>query len=77
MQHKSIPVRMPEETYRALRELARQSGESMNRLIVKGIAQQIRQQENTALFDSFTLLGTDRESDIESAFAIQREAVGD
>jgi hypothetical protein len=74
---KSVPVRLPEDLYNAVRNLSAETGDSMNQLIVESIAEKLKVKERQALYDSFTLLGSDAEADVEFAFEAQHEALGD
>jgi len=73
MANKQIPVRLPEETYALLASMAEQENTSMNALVVESVMKSLREREYKALYDSFTLLGKDSESDVEFGFAAQRE----
>jgi hypothetical protein len=49
----------------------------MNSVILGSIADMLKARERAKLYESFTLLGGDADSDVEFAFAAQKEAVGD
>ena len=74
--NKTMALRLPTPLYEALRTLSKQSGESMNSLIVEGVANRVKEQRRAVLYDSFTLLGQD-DADVEFAFKAQTEAVDD
>ncbi len=72
----TISVRLPEDLYRASRQLAKRRGLSLNALVREGLATVLKSEEEKRFFDSFTLLGQDLEGcDVEYALPAQGEVM--
>ena len=71
---RTFTVRFPEELHQEISSVAAQRQQSLNALL-QGIAEAfLREQEEKALFESFTRLGENlEECDIENAWEVQRE----
>lgn len=73
---KTVTTRVSEELHTAALRLAHQRGESLNALIEKALARELREQEDREFYDSFTLIAQDKEaSGVEFAAAAQFEVV--
>lgn len=70
-------MRLPDSLYKAVRELSEKTGRSMNSLIVQSLTEALKRERAVALYDDFTRLGQDDDSNVEFAFEAQREAVDD
>lgn len=72
----TISIRLPDDLYRASRELAEHRGISLNALVREGLSALIEAEEERRFHDSFALLGEDlEESDVEYALPAQREVM--
>ena len=73
---KSITARVSERLYQAASKVAESRGESMNRLVEQALAKVVREEEDRALFDAFTLLGQDIEgAEVDFALVAQSEVI--
>lgn len=72
---RSTSLRLPADLLTATKALAERQNKSVNAVVVESIERTIRDDEDLALYDSFTLLGRDAESDVEFAVGAQSEAV--
>ena len=72
---KSTSLRLPADLLSATQALAARRRQSMNAIVVESIERTLRDAEALTLYDSFTLLGRDVETDVEFATAAQSEAV--
>ena len=72
---RSTSLRIPAELLTATQALAARRSKSVNALVVESIERTLREDEDKALYDSFTLIGRDTESDAEFAVEAQSEVV--
>lgn len=72
---KSLTVRLPLALYEAGGALAQRRRTSMNALLQEGLVNLIRESEQKALYDAFTLVGDDEETDLSFAEAAQAEVI--
>ena len=72
----ALTVRLPDQIYQAARNMADRRGISINRLVKEAISEKAEQSLNARLSQAYDLLAADStETDIESSFAIQAEAL--
>jgi hypothetical protein len=72
----ALTVRLPEHVYRAARNMADNRGISINRLIQEALAEKAEVSVGERLRRAYDLLAEDPSgADVESAFAIQAEAL--
>ena len=73
---KAMTVRLPLDLYRASREMAKKHRVSLNQLLQESLRARLRAEEEQALYDAFTRVGTDVEdASVDYAFEAQREVV--
>jgi len=71
-----VSIRLPRGLYQRSREIAAKRGTSMNALVQEGLQMIVRNEQEKALYDSFTLLGKDaQEASVDFAFEAQSEVV--
>jgi hypothetical protein len=71
---KPITLRLPEDVYRGVQMLAQEAGSTINAVIAESLQERLRKREEEALWQSFTLLGSnEEESDVDFAFDAQSE----
>jgi predicted DNA-binding protein len=70
---KSTSLRLPEDVLQAAQALAARRSVSVNALVVGSIERTLREDEESALYDAFTLLGQDGEAGVEFAAVAQSE----
>ena len=74
----ALTVRLPDPVYRAARNMADRRGISINRLVQEAIAEKAKKSVEERLSQAYDLLAEDfAETDVESSFAIQAEALLD
>ncbi|HEY3414603.1 MAG TPA: hypothetical protein VGM51_16310 [Armatimonadota bacterium] len=73
---KSTSLRLPEDLLSATQALAARQRKSVNALVIESIKRTVRDDEDEVLYDAFSLLGEDAESDVEFALQAQSEIVG-
>ena len=72
----ALTLRLPPDLYQLGHQIARQRHISLNAFILESLQAMVQQEQQRKLYDDFTLLGEDMEgSDVEYAFAAQRDAV--
>lgn len=71
---KSLTLRLPETLYSAGNAVAGRRKVSMNALVCESLAAYLREEEDRALFDAFTLAGDAEDADAEFAFEAQADA---
>jgi hypothetical protein len=72
----ALTVRLPEQVYRAARNMADRRGISINRLVQEAIAEIAVKSVEERLDRAYDMLALDSaEADVESLFAIQAEAL--
>ncbi|HEY4592042.1 MAG TPA: hypothetical protein VIJ61_06515 [Thermoanaerobaculia bacterium] len=72
----ALTVRLPDQVYRAARNMADRRGISINRLVQEAIAEKAEKSVEERLSQAYDLLAQDSaESDVESIFAVQVEAL--
>jgi hypothetical protein len=72
----AFTVRLPRKLYRASSAAAKRRKVSLNRLVQESLAAAIRAEDDTRLYEEFTLLGQDKElTDVEYAFEAEQEVV--
>lgn len=72
----ALTIRLPEQVYRAARNMADRRGISINRLVQEAIAEKAEKSVEERLSQAYDLLARDSaESDVESLFAVQAEAL--
>ena len=72
----ALTVRLPDQVYRAARNMADRRGISINRLVQEAIAEKAEKSVEERLSRSYDLLALDSaEADVESLFAVQVEAL--
>lgn len=72
----ALTVRLPEQVYRAARNMADRRGISINRLVQEAIAEKAAKSMEERLDRAYDMLALDSaEADVESLFAIQAEAL--
>ncbi len=75
MEH-ALTVRLPDLVYQAARNMAERQGISINRLVKEAISEKAERSLDERLSQAYDLLAADsEETEIESAFAIQAEAL--
>ena len=72
---KKFTLRLPKELYDRSRRLAKQRKVSMNELTRAGLEQLTAAEDFEKLKAGYELLGSDPDSNVEYAFAAQREVV--
>jgi hypothetical protein len=73
----ALTVRLPDQVYRAARNMADRRGISINKLVQEAIAEKAEKSVEERLRQAYDLLASDSETDAESFFAIQAEALLD
>lgn len=74
----ALTVRLPDQVYRAARNMADRRGISINRLVQEAIAEKAEKAVGERLRRAYDMLGEDAaEADVEGFFAIQAEALLD
>lgn len=72
----ALTVRLPDQVYRAARNMADRRGISINRLVQEAIAEKAEKSVEERLSRAYDILAQDAaEADVESLFAIQAEAL--
>jgi predicted DNA-binding ribbon-helix-helix protein len=72
----ALTLRLDEELYTKVKELAQVKKTSITALIQGVLSEALRNEEKRALYDAFTLVGQDQEdADVEFALSAQREVV--
>lgn len=72
----ALTVRLPDQVYQAARNMADRRGISLNRLVMEAISEKAERSLDERLSHAYDLLAADStETDIESSFAIQAEAL--
>lgn len=71
---KSVTVRFPEEVFEAARAM-KGGGESFNSFVVDSVQARLRAIEEKLWYDSFTILGQGKGSDVDFALEAQREVI--
>ena len=72
----ALTVRLPDRVYQAARNMADRRGISINRLVQEAIAEKAEKSVEERLSQAYDLLAQDSaESDVESIFAVQAEAL--
>jgi len=72
----ALTVRLPDQIYRAARNMADRRGISLNRLVQEAIAEKAKTSLEERLSQAYDVLaGESPEADIENFFAIQAEAL--
>jgi hypothetical protein len=71
---KSITLRLPEMLYSVGSAAATRRKMSMNALVCESLTSYLKEEEEQALFDAFTLAGEADDADIEFAFEAQADA---
>jgi predicted DNA-binding ribbon-helix-helix protein len=72
----ALTVRLPDQVYRAARNMADRRGISINKLVQEAIAEKAEKSVEERLSQAYDLLARDSaESDVESIFAVQAEAL--
>ncbi len=72
----AVSLRLPATLHGAARSLARSRGVSVNALITESLEKVLREEEEKAFFDSYTLLGQDADAnDVEYALPAQGEVM--
>lgn len=75
MEH-ALTVRLPVQVYQAARNMANRRGISINRLVKEAISEKAERSLDERLSQAYDLLAADpAETEIESSFAIQAEAL--
>jgi hypothetical protein len=69
----AITVRLPLDLYQATRKLAKKHRVSMNKLLQESLRARLRAKDEQALYDAFTRVGTDEDSNVDYAFEAQME----
>lgn len=76
MRIRRVRVRLPKALYRASLETAKSLLISMGALVKRGLISVVREQEQSELYDAFTLAGEDaEESDVGYAIYAQSEVM--
>lgn len=75
MSLKAITLRIEENIYNKTKDIALQEKCSLNNFIYNLIIEKITEKEKEELFDEFTIVGLDDESDIEYSISAQKEVV--
>jgi predicted DNA-binding ribbon-helix-helix protein len=71
----ALTVRLPDQVYRAARNMADRRGISINRLVQEAIAEKAEKSVEERLNRAYDMLALDSaEANVESLFAIQAEA---
>ena len=74
---KHVPLRLSKPIYEEASQAALRAGKSVNTFIVESVAAKLKQLEDERLYEAFGLLGADHDSaEIETAFTLQKEAIG-
>ena len=74
----ALTVRLPDQVYRAARNMAERRGISINRLVQEAIAEKAKASLEERLSRAYDALAEDSsEVDVEYAFAVQAEAILD
>jgi hypothetical protein len=74
---KPLTIRLPKDLYDRVAHSAASSNESINSFLIEGAVLRLREVEQRALYDAFTLLGGDRdEADVDFAAEAQSQVVG-
>lgn len=72
----ALTVRLPDQVYQAARNMADRRGISINRLVQEAIAEKAEKSVEERLSRAYDMLAVDTaETDVESFFAIQAEAL--
>jgi hypothetical protein len=72
----ALTIRLPEQVYRAARNMADRRGISINRLVQEAIAEKAAKSMEKRLDRAYDVLALDSaEADVEGLFAIQAEAL--
>jgi len=75
MSLKAITLRMEEDIYNKTKDIALQEKSSLNNFIYNLIVEKIKEKEKQELFDEFTIVGSDADSDIEYSLIAQKEVI--
>jgi hypothetical protein len=75
MSLKAITLRMEENIYNKTKDIALQEKSSLNNFIYNLIVEKIKEKEKQELFDEFTIVGSDTDSDIEYSVVAQKEVI--
>ena len=71
-----VSIRLPRGLYQNSRKIAAERGISVNALVQEGLQMIVKNEQERALYDSFTLLGKDAdEASVDYAFDAQSEVV--
>ena len=70
---KTVTIRLKSPLYEEAKHLASKEGKSFNALMQELLLERLKKEEYQALFKAFSLLGEDKEKDIEYYFAAQSE----
>ena len=74
----ALTVRLPDQVYRAARNMADRRGISINRLVQEALAEKAEKSVEERLGQAYDMLAEDSaEADVEGFFAIQAEALLD
>lgn len=75
-EHHALTVRLPVDLYEAATCVAQKREMSLNALVREGLEAIVRDEEEQALYDAYTLLGQDpEECDVEYAIYAQAEVM--
>ena len=75
MSLKAITLRMDENIYNKTKDIASQENSSLNTFIYNLIVEKIQEREKQELFDVFTLVGEDDESNVDYSLVAQKEVI--
>ncbi len=71
----ALTVRLPAPIYKAAKRLAKMEGISINALVQGAITEKARRSASKRLSAAYAILGDAADSDVESVFAAQVEAL--
>lgn len=72
---KAITLRIDENIYNKTKDIALQEKSSLNTFIYNLIIEKIKEREQQELFNEFSIVGSDSDSDIEYSLIAQKEVI--
>lgn len=75
MSLKAITLRIDENIYNKTKDIALQENSSLNTFIYNLIVEKIKEREKQELFDEFTLVGEDDDSNVDYSLVAQKEVI--
>jgi hypothetical protein len=70
----AFTLRFDPMVYERVKEVSRFSGQSVTAFVQEAVSRRLREEDAAALFDAFTLVGEEDETNVEFTCDAQREA---